>query len=111
MHVWIGHSHFKGCIIYIAWKDGVLIHTQAVMHFTQLADNNEDVPPLRNKKYSWFQLSKLEWDGLKLLHKVLKVSHHVHIFRANANLMIIGNRSQQQCNNHSQHLMSLLSGA
>jgi len=35
-------------------QDHVLIYTQAITRFTQLADDSEDVPPLRNKKYSGF---------------------------------------------------------
>jgi hypothetical protein len=40
----------------------------------QLADDSDDVPALRNKKYRRFLLSKDEWEQLKLLHEVMKVS-------------------------------------
>jgi len=63
---------------YTAWHDLVLIHMQVVTRLTQLADYSEDVPPLRNKKYLSFQLSKSEWIQLKLLHELMKVSHFLH---------------------------------
>jgi len=44
--------------------------------FAQLADDSEDVPTLRNRKYSWFRMSKFEWDQVKLLYKLMKVSHY-----------------------------------
>ena len=44
------------------------------MQFMQLADDSDDVPALRNEKYCWFLLSKDEWEQLKLLHEVMKVS-------------------------------------
>jgi hypothetical protein len=59
-----------------AMQDGVLIHTQAVTCFTLLVDSSEDVPPLWKKKYRSFLLSKLEWEQLKLLQKLMKVSRH-----------------------------------
>jgi hypothetical protein len=59
-----------------AMQDLVLIHTQAVMCFTLLIDSSEDVPPLWKKKYRSFLLSKLEWEQLKLLHELIKVSCH-----------------------------------
>ena len=40
----------------------------------QLADDSDNVPALRNKKYRRFLLSKDEWEQLKLLHEVMKVS-------------------------------------
>jgi hypothetical protein len=46
------------------------------MQFVQLVDNSDNVPALRNKKYCWFHLSKDEWEQLKLLHEVMKVSPH-----------------------------------
>jgi len=63
---------------YTAWQDLLLIHGQAVTRFTQLADDSEDVPPLRKKTYDEFHLSRPEWRQLKLLHELLKVSHHYH---------------------------------
>ena len=59
---------------YTASQDLVLIHPQAITRFTQLADDSDEVPALRNKKYSWFRISKDEWEQLKLLHEVMKVS-------------------------------------
>jgi len=47
-----------------------------MMHFAQLVDNSEDVPTLCNRKYSWFWMSKFEWDQVKLLYKLMKVSHY-----------------------------------
>jgi hypothetical protein len=57
-----------------AMQDLVLIHAQAITRFTLLADSSEDVPPLRKKKYRSFLLSRLEWEQLKLLHELMKVS-------------------------------------
>jgi hypothetical protein len=56
-------------------EDVVLIHAQAVTRFTQLADDSDHVPALRNKEYKSFQLSKHEWIQLRLLHKLMKVNH------------------------------------
>jgi hypothetical protein len=53
------------------------INIQAITRFTQLADESEDVPTLRKKKYSDFRLSKLEWDRLKLLHEVMQVCDRI----------------------------------
>jgi hypothetical protein len=47
-----------------------------VKRFTKLADESDDVPKLRNKKYSDFKLSKFEWERLELLQAVLQVSYH-----------------------------------
>ena len=91
-------------------QDHVLIHIQAITCFTQLADDSEDVPPLCNKKYSGFQLSKVEWDGVKLLHEVLKVSHHIRIPHADTELLTIDDRSRRQHSSHSLPLMTLLPG-
>jgi hypothetical protein len=63
---------------YTAWQDLLLIHRQAVTRFTQLMDDSEDVPPLQKKMYDEFHLSRPEWRQLKLLHELLKVSHHYH---------------------------------
>ena len=79
---------------YRPWKDSVLIHSQEVTRFAQLADDSEEVPPLCNKKYSWWQLSKVEWDGLKPVHKVLKVSHHIRILHADTESLTIDDRSR-----------------
>ena len=54
-------------------KDVTLNHLQAIIRFVQLADESDEVPTLRNKKYSDYRLSKLEWDKLKLMHEVLRV--------------------------------------
>ena len=95
---------------YRARQDSVLIHTQALTCFAQLADDSEEVPPLRNKKYSWWRLSKLEWDGVKLLHEVLKVSHHIHIPHADTESLTIDDRSRRQHSNHFLHLRTLSPG-
>jgi hypothetical protein len=63
-------------------EDLVLIHTQAVTHFTQLADDSDDVPALQNKEYKSFQVSRPEWVQLRLLHELMKVSHHWCFLRA-----------------------------
>jgi len=90
-----------------------LIHAQAIMRFTSLADDSNAVPKLRNKKYSWFRLSKLEWDEIKLLHEVMQVCHCVVIPHALLSLRMLttSDRNRQQHNNHSRNHMSLLSGA
>jgi hypothetical protein len=79
-----------------AWKDLVLIHTQAITRFTQVVDNSEDVPPLRKKTYCLFLLSRGEWKQLKLLHELMKVGYAA-IFCAlykrlalSANLLVTG---------------------
>jgi len=95
---------------YRPWKDSILIHSQAVTRFAQLADDSEEVPPLRNKKYSWWRLSKVEWDGLKLMHEVLKVSHHIRIPHADTESLTIDDRSRRQHSNLSQILRTLLPG-
>lgn len=59
---------------YTAWKDLMLILAQAITRFTQLADESEEVPTLRNKKYSSFHLTRDEWNQLKVLHELMKVS-------------------------------------
>jgi hypothetical protein len=59
---------------YTAIQDLVLIHTQAVTHFTQLTDDSDDVPALRNKKYHMYRLTRPEWEQLRLLHELMKVS-------------------------------------
>jgi hypothetical protein len=63
------------CTHIAAWKDLVLIHTQAITQFTQVADNSEDIPPLWKKTYHLFLLSNAEWKQLKLLHKLIKVGY------------------------------------
>jgi len=65
-----------------ATEDLVLIHAQAVTRFTQLADNSDDVPALRNKEYKSFQLSRPEWVQLRLLHELMKVSQRWCFLRA-----------------------------
>ena len=95
---------------YRAWQGSVLIHTQAVTCFAQLADDSEEVPPLHNKKYSWWRLSKVEWDGLKLVHEVLKVSHRIRILHADTESLTIDNRSWRRHSNLSQILRTLLPG-
>jgi hypothetical protein len=60
---------------YTVWHGLILIHMQAVTRFMQLTDYSEDVPPLRNKKYRLFHLSKSKWIQLKHLHELMKVSH------------------------------------
>jgi hypothetical protein len=79
--VWIVRSisNRYGIDIAIKNKLDLLIHIQAVTRFTQLADDSEDVPALRNKEYRDFRLSKDEWEQLKLLHEVMQVSHGIHI--------------------------------
>ena len=67
---------------YAAQHDDILIHTQAITRFTQLADNSDKVPTLRNKTYSSFRMSKQEWDGIKLLYEVMKVSFPILILHA-----------------------------
>jgi len=67
---------------YTAQQDLVLIHAQALTRFAVLADNSEDVPPLRKKKYRWFELSRREWEQLKVLHELMKVSRRCHFPRA-----------------------------
>ena len=52
------------------WLYSILIHVQAMTRFAQLADDSEDVPKLHNRKYSWFRMSKFEWDQVKLLYKL-----------------------------------------
>ena len=59
---------------YIVCQYIVLIHAQAIARFTQLADDSDEVPALHKKKYIQFRLSKDEWELLKLLHEVIKVS-------------------------------------
>jgi len=51
--VWIGQLLSKQCI-HTEHGKTVLICLQAVTHFAQLADDSEEVPPLCNKKYSWW---------------------------------------------------------
>lgn len=51
---------------------------QAVTRFTQLADESDDVPTLRKKRYMDFRLLKTEWDQLKLMHEVLQVRDCCH---------------------------------
>jgi hypothetical protein len=59
---------------YIVCQYIVLIHAQAIARFMQLADDSDEVPALHKKKYIQFRLSKDEWELLKLLHEVIKVS-------------------------------------
>jgi len=107
--VWIRQSLSKWCV-HTEHGKTVLICLQAVTRFAQLADDSEEVPPLRNKKYSWWRLSKLEWDGLKLLHKVLKVSHRVCILHADTESLTIDNRSRRRHSNLSPNLRTLSPG-
>jgi hypothetical protein len=59
---------------YAEQHNNILIYTQAITHFTQLADDSNEVPTLQNKTYSSFRMSKQEWDRIKLLYEVIKVS-------------------------------------
>jgi hypothetical protein len=56
----------------------LLIITQAVMRFTLVADASDDVPNLHNKTYGQFQLSRLEWEQLKLMREVLQVCYYIN---------------------------------
>lgn len=87
----------------------LLIHAQAVIRFTQLADESEDVPTLRKKKYRDFRLSKLEWEQLKVLHDVMQVSLCIHIL-SRVQTLTIDDRSQRRHSNLSRNLISLLCG-
>lgn len=46
---------------------------QAVSRFVQLADDSDEVPALKNKKYSDFKLTAQEWDMIDRMHEVLQV--------------------------------------
>jgi hypothetical protein len=39
----------------------------------QIADDSEEVPDLRRKKYQDFRLSKPDWVKMELMHEVLQV--------------------------------------
>ena len=41
--------------------------------FIQLADDSDEVPELREKKYQDFRISRSEWTKLELMHEVLQV--------------------------------------
>jgi hypothetical protein len=48
--------------------------SQAVNHFVQGADDSDEVPDLQGKSYSDFKLSRRDWEKLKFMHEVLRVS-------------------------------------
>src|SRR5260221_12175689 len=81
LYVWVVQSISNRYSIHIASEDKLNLPTypQAVTRFTQLADDSEDVPALRNKKYRDFRPSKDEWEQLKLLHEVMQVRHCIHM--------------------------------
>jgi hypothetical protein len=60
---------------------------QAVTRFVQLADDSDDVPDLRGKKYSDYRLSKSEWDKLVLMREVLQVKF-ANISHFSSHLMV-----------------------
>ncbi|KAJ7048928.1 hypothetical protein C8F01DRAFT_1003592 [Mycena amicta] len=44
---------------------------QAVDTFINTADDSDEVPPLRNKEYAMYRLSKSDWEKLRILLEVL----------------------------------------
>jgi hypothetical protein len=49
------------------------IANKPVNYFCLTADSNENLPPLKNKKWSDYHLSPSEWKLVKLVHNCLKV--------------------------------------
>ena len=50
------------------------IMLQAIDYFCLTMDSNEDLPPLKDKSWSDYQLQGKEWKLIKLVHNCLKVS-------------------------------------
>lgn len=63
-------SHF----LYVSDQCILNVLLQAVNRFIQLADDSDEVPDLKDKKYRDFRLSKPEWKKLELMREVLRVS-------------------------------------
>ncbi|KAF5336641.1 hypothetical protein D9758_015942 [Tetrapyrgos nigripes] len=53
--------------------DRVIVLEKAIILFTQTADDNESVPKLKNKSYLDYRMSRVDWDHLKIVHKVLSL--------------------------------------
>jgi hypothetical protein len=66
----IGYCTYRRYVTSLYLLD-ILTCFQAVNRFTQLADDSDDIPRLRGKKYSNFKLSKKDWDRLAIMHEVL----------------------------------------
>ena len=49
------------------------LRTKAIDYFCLAADDNEDLPPLKNKAWADYRLTTVEWKQVKLVHHCLKV--------------------------------------
>lgn len=63
----------KVCVCPIENLFRYLTVIQAVNRFVQLADDSDEVPALRNKKYADFKLTPQEWVMIDRIHEVLQV--------------------------------------
>jgi hypothetical protein len=70
-----------------------------VNRFTQLADDSDEVPDLKNKKYRDFRLSKADWVKMELMREVLQVYHSVLILSSGPH-DVAHHRNQQMLNKH-----------
>ncbi|KAF8156025.1 hypothetical protein B0H34DRAFT_517919 [Crassisporium funariophilum] len=55
-----------------AFLDRLLILRKGVVHFSQLADDSDEVPNLKGKSYSDFRLQKSDWARMQLMHDILQ---------------------------------------
>ena len=60
-------------ILFVAFIVLIEFLLQGISRFVQLTDDSEEVPKLKNKMYSDFELSRDDWDRLSLMHEVLHV--------------------------------------
>ena len=65
-----------------AFLDRLLTLKKGVNHFVRLADDSDEVPNLKGKSYSDFQLRKQDWARVELMHKILQVCHSCRMLRS-----------------------------
>ncbi|KAF8148227.1 hypothetical protein B0H34DRAFT_267201 [Crassisporium funariophilum] len=84
------------------------LDNQGVVHFSQLADDSDEVPNLKGKSYSDFRLQKSDWARMQLMHDVLQVCTPLSLLVCNSPLAF---RSLRRPNRRSQVPRNQLSGA
>jgi hypothetical protein len=59
-----------------------MFHMQAIDYFCLAADTNEDLPPLKNKRWADYRLTTSEWTLVKLVHHCLQVRQTLSLLDA-----------------------------
>ena len=65
----------KVCSVTNTWTMVTNLYQKAIDYFCIAADANEDLPPLKKKKWEDYRITASEWKLIKLIHNCLKVNY------------------------------------